>query len=379
MRYIAPAPTAVLGSGTSAIVAPAANICAMAPEESAWLDGALSAWQLVSAGRLKLQPHREPTIIVFDRKCRFERTSGEASWQAKPHSGSIALPDGGQAPAQVTAFASSDDETGLPFFVMALPSVWKAANIPISGDLKGLTGVFLHEFSHTRQVKPLRPVFQAAATRRKMPDDFSDDSLQEHFQSDPAFVAVIEKERDLLYRAANEPDAAIAKKLAAEALELMEARQKRWFVGQNAYWKNYDDLFLTMEGFGQWVAYAWLADPNGGGMQRSEAIEEMRGSKRWWSQDEGLGLYLVIDRFVPHWADQSFGSPPRLGIDLLHQAVGKPDKASAKPPPPSSPGASAHAGRGTACGSAHASELPRPARHPGCRRSPARESCAAAG
>jgi hypothetical protein len=320
MRQIILGCAAVMASAGMSVAAPGGSTCTMAPQDHAWLEGALSAWQ-VSAGRLKLQPHREPTIIVFDSKCRFERASGTPSWQATAHSGSIALPDGETAPAQVTSFASSDDESGGPYFVMALPSIWKAANIPISNDLKGLTGVFLHEFSHTRQIEPLASVFEAAEAKRKMPDDFGDDSLQKHFKADPAFAAVVEKERDLLYRAASEADAAAARKLAAQALELMESRQKRWFAGDDAYWKNYDDLFLTMEGFGQWVAYAWLADPDGGGLQRAEAIEKMRGGKRWWSQEVGLGLFLVIDRFVPNWADQAFGSPPKLGIDLLRQAV----------------------------------------------------------
>ncbi|MGI8705373.1 MAG: hypothetical protein ACR2JJ_06210 [Sphingomicrobium sp.] len=325
MRQIILGCAAFMASAGTSIAAPG-NMCTMALEDHAWLEGALSAWQQVSTARLKLQPHREPTIIVFDSKCRFERASGTKSWQTTPHSGSITLPDGGEAPAQVASFASSDEKTGVPFFVMALPSIWKAANIPISSDLKGLTGVFLHEFSHTRQVEPLASVFEAAESKRKMPDDFNDDSLQEHFKADPAYAAAIEKERDLLYRAAHAADAVAAKKLAAQVLDLMEARQERWFVGEDAYWKHYDDLFLTMEGFGQWVAFAWLADPDGGGLKRTEAIGKMRGSKRWWSQDVGLGLFLVIDRFVPNWADQAFGSPPKLGIDLLRQAVDEPGK-----------------------------------------------------
>ena len=231
------------------VAAAAAPRCTMSEPERVWVESALRAWQQVSTGRLKLPPHDEPTIVVFDSKCRFEKVSDRFAWKSEPHKGAIRLPDGNEAPAQVTSFAGNDDKTG-PFFVMALPSVWEAAKIPISGDLKGLKGVFLHEFSHTRQVEPLKPVFEAAEAIFKMPDDFSDDSLQKHFQTDPAYVAVIDKERNLLFRAAAEPDAAAARKLAAEALALMEARQKRWFVGSDAYWKNYDDLFLTMEGFG---------------------------------------------------------------------------------------------------------------------------------
>ncbi|HET7708872.1 MAG TPA: hypothetical protein VFK50_04975 [Sphingomicrobium sp.] len=296
--------------------------CAMSPVDRAWVDSSFAAWRQVSTAQLKLAEHRPPAIVFFGASCRFQRAAFSGPWKAELHSGKIRLPDGNLAPAQVTSFAGKDEKSQTDFFVMALPSVWQAANIPIAADPRGLTAVFLHEFSHTRQVEPLKSVFAAAEAVRKMPDDFNDDSLQKHFQGDPAYVAVVEKEVDLLYRAAADPEDAAARKLAAEALALIEARQKRWFVGTDSYWKNYDDLFLTMEGFGQWVAYAWLADTKGGGMEAAAARDKMKGT-RWWTQTEGLALFLVIDRFVPDWPQRAFAKKPALGIDLLRLAVGR--------------------------------------------------------
>ena len=307
--------------GLSPAAPVAAQSCAMSSAESAWVEKSLQAWRHVSTRKLNLPPAAQPTMILFNEKCRFERITGQSVWRAEPHNGTIRLPDGGEVPVQVTAFAGRNDRTAEPFFVMALPSVWEAAKVIKPGDANGLIGVFLHEFSHTRQTLALQPVFRAAAAVRPMPEKFSDDSLQEHFQDDPAYVAVFEKERDLLYRAAEEPDDAKAKALAREALALMEARQKRWFAGEDAWWKPYDDLWLTMEGFGQWVAYAWLSDPKGGGMTPAAARDRMRGSRRWWSQEEGLALFLVIDRFVPEWPAKAFAPKPALGIDLLREAV----------------------------------------------------------
>lgn len=294
--------------------------CVMSPAERAWVESSLEAWRHMSVNRLELSPAPLPTIVVFDEKCRFERASGQTGWREEAHSGLIRLPNGDQAPAQVTSFAGSSDKTG-PFFVMALPSVWEAAKIAMSGDWLGLTGVFLHEFSHTRHVAALKPAFDAANAAREMGDDTTDDSLQKYFQSDPAYVAVIEKERDLLFEAAAEPDQAKARKLAADALALMEARQKRWFTDEDSYWKSYDDLFLTMEGFGQWVAFAWLADPAGGKLTSDSARDKMRGGRKWWSQDEGLALLMVVDRFVPDWPKRAFAAQPMLGIDLLRLAM----------------------------------------------------------
>jgi hypothetical protein len=204
---------------------------------------------------------------------------------------------------------------------MALPSVWRTNTTINSDDRLGLTGVFLHEFSHTRQMDALQGRFEAASAIYKMPDDFNDDSIQVHFKSDPAYSASIAQETDLLYRAGSEPDGARARALARQALALIDSRQKRWFVGGDAKFKPYDDLFLTMEGFGQWSAYAWLSDPKGGVMTQAAAQAKMRGSRKWWSQEEGLALFLVIDRFVPGWAQRAFGNPPAMGIDLLRQAI----------------------------------------------------------
>ena len=298
----------------------AASACAMPAAEQLWVEGALRASDEVMLRRLALKPDPRPAIIVFNEQCRFEaRGAGALEWLGTPHSGKIALPGGAEIDAGVTSFASRVDETGQRFFVMALPTIWDAAKLPISGDHLGLTGVFLHEFSHTRQMDVLQPRFEAASAVYKLPADFSDDSIQKHFKDDPAYAAVIEKEIDLLYRAAAEPDPLKARGLAQQALALIEARQKRWFAGEDAKLKPYDDLFLTMEGFGQWVAYAWLADPRGGGLTPAAAQSKMRGSRRWWSQDEGLALFLVIDRFLPNWPAQAFAEEPALGIDLLRQ------------------------------------------------------------
>jgi hypothetical protein len=238
----------------------------------------------------------------------------------EPHSGKIRLLHQGAMDVGLIAMEDNDEKTGERYFVIALPSIWRAAKVIGPTEL-GPTPVFLHEFSHARQDVVLDPQFRAAGATYKPPGYFNDDSLQEHFKGDPAYVAVYEKEAALLYQAAAEPDGRKARALAKKALELMEARQKRWFVGPDRMWKPYDDLFLSMEGFGQWIAYAWLSDPKGAGMPADAAREKMRGKRRWWSQEEGLGLFLVIDRFVPDWPQRAFGKTPALGIDLLRLAA----------------------------------------------------------
>jgi len=44
-----------------------------------------------------------------------------------------------------------------------------------------------------------------------------------------------------------------------------------------------------------------------------------------WSQEEGGGLFFVIDRLVPDWQARYFGSEMPSPFDVLRAAVGKPD------------------------------------------------------
>jgi hypothetical protein len=302
----------------------------MSAEEKSWIEGSLAASDYVRRQKLHLASDGHPTIVLFNEHCRFEaKASLSPDWVGTPHADKILIPDGSEIPAQVTSFTGRDDKTGEVFFVMALPSVWRTAKVVAGEHTNGLTAIFLHEFMHVTQLPLLQPRFEEASSRFKLPDDLSDDSIQGRFKSNPDYVAAFERERMLLFQAADEPDRAKAKLLAQQAYALMLTRQQRWFTGGDALWKPYDDLFLTMEGIGQWMGYSWLADPKGGGLTPKDAENKMRGSRKWWSQDEGLALFRVIDRFVPDWPERAFSQHPALGIDLLELAAE--DSATLKP------------------------------------------------
>lgn len=299
-----------------------AGSCAMEARDRSWIEHALTVSDYMRTQRLKLTIESHPTIVVFDSRCRFEGRAGtHVEWKGTLHAGTVHLPDGDSVPAKVTSFTARNDKTGEVFFVMALPSIWEAAKAIAPTDSNGATAVFLHEFMHVTQLPILQPLFDSTRARFGPQKGLNDDRIQALYKSDPAYVAVFEKERDLLFAAADEPDSAKARKLARDAFALMKARQDRWFTGDAAVWKSYDDLFLTMEGIGQWLAYAWLADPAGGRMSAMDARNKMRGRKTWWSQDEGLGLLLVIDRFLPSWPVQAFGTHPVLAAELLGQVA----------------------------------------------------------
>ncbi|HEU4365312.1 MAG TPA: hypothetical protein VFT13_07585, partial [Candidatus Krumholzibacteria bacterium] len=206
-----------------------------------------------------------------------------------------------------------------PYFVMAAPSYWTAQMG--RGDEGGFTGVFLHEFTHTRQMRGMAAVIGPIDSTWAYPEELTDDAVQTHFSSDSVYVAAYLAELDLLYRAAAADSLAEARELAAQALAMIRSRHAHYFTGDKAVFATLDDTFLSMEGAAQWTAYAWLAHPQGGGMEPEKAVAKMLGRRRWWAQDEGLALFLVVDRLLPEWPSLVFGSKSAGALELLELAT----------------------------------------------------------
>ncbi len=146
--------------------------------------------------------------------------------------------------------------------------------------------------------------------------------MQKNFGTDSAYVAAYLAERDLLYRAAAAASDEEARSLAKEALAMMKSRHARWFTGDKAEFAILDDTFLSLEGAAQWAAAAWLAHPQGGALTREAAVAKMLGKRRWWVQDEGLALFLVVDRLLKGWPRLVFSDPSMGAVKLLERAVG---------------------------------------------------------
>ncbi|MGK2858911.1 MAG: hypothetical protein ACSLFQ_17065 [Thermoanaerobaculia bacterium] len=300
-----------------------------------WIERWLGAWELASERLLKLPEAPAPELVLYDGTCAWTTsavTAGGAPivdgpslhgaklpWRALPHGGSLKLPDGSETPIQLMSFTNVAKDSG-PFFVMAAPVYWKTKVPP---DPSEYTGVFLHEFAHTRQVAAVGAIIGPIDATWQGPDELDDDAVQKRFAEDPEYVAAYTAERDLLYRAADAATDTEARALAAEALAMMRSRHARWLTGDDAVYATLDNVFLSMEGVGQWTAYAWLSHPEDGGLDRQSAITKMLGRRRWWTQDEGLALFLVIDRLLPGWPALAFDDTSPGALDLLERAVSR--------------------------------------------------------
>jgi hypothetical protein len=310
---------------------------------SPWIEKWLGAWELVSRQILEVPDAPPPEIVLYDSSCVYttspltagglDPVTGPAlrgtplPWRALAHHDSLTLPDSSRVPVQLMSFTNVARRTG-PFFVMAAPSYWAQKG---HGQEPGLTGVFLHEFTHTRQIRGWAGILGPIDSTWAYPEELNDDAVQTHFGADSVYVAAYMAERDLLYRAAAADSLSEARSLAREALAMMRNRHARWFTGDKAVFAILDDMFLSLEGCGQWTAYAWLAHPGGGGLDRDAAIKRMLGRRRWWVQDEGLALMLVVDRLLTQWPSLVFREPSMGATELLDRAVTAVDRQGPAP------------------------------------------------
>lgn len=331
---------AAIAAALVAAPASAAPVCPFEGENAAWTEAALDAWELVRDTRLRLPPAAPPEVVLFDATCVFRlsatgrtpegfrpledglsaRNGALKVWSA-PHAGQVRLPDGQTVPARPLAFAAQGAD-GYVFFVMALPSLWR--DVPsMQKNPALLNAVLVHEISHVRQVGALGRRLDALTASGVLPPDATDDIVQARFGNDAAFSAAVARETDLLYRAAAAAELQDTRRLAAEALASMDRRRAQAFTGRDADFAEIEDVFLTFEGAGNWAGYAWLSDPEGGDLSRDAAVEVMRGGRKWWSQEQGLALFLALDRLDPDWPDKVYGEQAALATDLLRTALGR--------------------------------------------------------
>jgi hypothetical protein len=300
--------------------------CVMSAEDKSWIERALGVWHVVERRELLLTPSPLPAIVAIDATCEFvanPRGDDRLVWEGTRHSETITFPDGNTAPFGVVSFAAPDHgATTSGFFAMSLPSVWRAKGIQSGLGLERLMdGVLLHEMTHTRQFYFVNPRMEQLTAQYKLSDDIGDDSLQDAYQTNQAYVADYEAERDLLYAAAAARTDIEARALARQALAKMCSRRSKWFVGAAEKWKPLDEIFLTMEGLGQWAAYAWFTDKDGPNLDPVRVLPEIRRKRNRWTQDEGLALILVVDRLVHGWQKLAFAQEPELAESLLERAT----------------------------------------------------------
>ena len=290
----------------------------MSASDHAWLAGSLEAWPATRSDVLALAPAPLPEVTVYDLRCSYVARPGrEAMLVATPHRSEAIVIDGRALPRGPYAAAEADNR-----FTMSLPSVWRHAGISSGLGLERfMTGVFLHEVMHTTQSHLLVHARDRIGPNSDGIAALSDDTIQEMFAHDEAYVALYRAELELLYRAASAASDEEARRLAGEALAAMDQRRARFFTGRRAYLARLDDTFLTMEGLGQLVMYQYLMDQPEGRANATLVLGEVRNGGAYWSQDAGFGLMRVVQRLVPDWQTRVFDTNRWQARSLLVAAA----------------------------------------------------------
>ncbi len=306
-------------------------------DELKWADNWFKAWELVSKDLLKLSRQATPEMVFYDNTYVYTNSSKSAPegtilngpkffgenivWKKQAHSGKIILPDGNTLPLGLYSFAGNM-EAGKAFFVMAAPSFWLEAGVK-SDDVpleKLITSVFLHEFAHVSQFKGIATKVDEIEKQYTFKDpELTDDIIQDIFKSNKAYVDAFTNEVEMFYVAASDTN---YKKNGNQALALLYKRHQDYFNGDKIIYKDLDRIFLTMEGLGQFVAYQWLKNPKGGMESTESALKAMRRNKKFWSQDQGLALFLLLEKTgFKNWNQVFFSSDKQDIVTLLNKIL----------------------------------------------------------
>lgn len=301
-----------------------------------------SAWELVSTDIYGVDQLRPVDFVFFDSKYVYTTTdvggadsiyfdgprllNHEYEWRFAEHHGTLVLPDGSSVRTGLMSFAAPAGENSAhAFFVMPLPDYWETANVTSDelGLANLLVGVFLHEFSHSQQMHNFGKQISDFERIYGLGDELTDDIVQDTFEHDDRYTNDFRDEVDLFYQAANANGGEDRLALSRRAMDSYRNRQNRYFTGDHAFLRELDDFFLTMEGFGQYTMYAWLTHPKGGALDIDVAEAGVRRGGRWWSQEQGLALFLLLQEYSnpKDWSDKMFGEDYEVVTRLIDAGI----------------------------------------------------------
>ena len=330
------------------MIASAVLTCALSASEAVFVQEALDGWGVITHELLALPDEPLPWMILYGRTCAYHLAPDEATplgRETRPvatalrYAGSavtvhalavtddVPLPDGQRLPVAGRAFTSLYERDGVirPFFVTALPEVWASdpRYADDTDDWRGFVlGVLSHELVHTRQIVAIAARVEELHERHPiLPETLDDDWLQKKFEKEPTVDQLVRDEVELLHLAVAEKDPESARLLARAAVRMTRFRREKVYGAEHAAYSALEDLFLNMEGVACWSAFE-LSVRRRAGVPREDVLSAIRDNRKWWSQEEGLALFLALDRFVPDWRRRVF--PPELAgpVDLLEAAVG---------------------------------------------------------
>jgi hypothetical protein len=346
--------TALLLEGTGgASLQPSTEPGCQLPEAGRhWLQEALEGWSKIRHRALGLASGPLPWLVLFDERCvwhlspdpstrsEMARTSAPLSIDGEPvpafsasHTGQIVLPNGRHMAARATASTSVYGAGSATFSVVSMPGLWERDPRHVGRARIGefFQGLLIHELTHSTQLVGVIDRVAALRKANAMPATVDDDIVQRRFGLVPGFRTAIEAERNVFYRAVATSDQAKRREWAEQGLSMVRKRRSRFYTNESQSFRDLEDIFFAMEGSAQWAAYRWARLQAGPEVSDEAVIRFVRDDRKFWSQDEGLALYLLIDAFVPGWQKRTFGNTIASPFVLLEEAIRKWAQASSRP------------------------------------------------
>jgi hypothetical protein len=236
--------------------------------------------------------------------------------------GREALPVKPAQPDAVTMLYANEQK---PFFIVPLPVLFhKLAAADQAPNLDKLfIGLAIHELAHTRQLVYAAAQLKRLRTRYKLPKSLNDNMIEQEFGANEAYKRLYEEEQKHLSSAILASNLWDCHRAVEQALLVAEKRKGQFFVGDRQGYSELEDIFLALEGLAMWVQYQTARRHAPKSEEWLTTLIELSKRTDSWSQAEGMGLFLLLDRFVPGWQARFLAPDFPSPFTVLREALGK--------------------------------------------------------
>ena len=318
----------------------------------AWMQSVMGNWEAACRRHLRIAVQPVPWVIFYDQNYAWhlnpeqellptqEKSTASLKYagQSYPlwrltHSNSAPLWVPGRDALRLTqpeasAMPYADDQKF--FCIIPLPALFHifASADQAAAEDELFLGAALHELTHTRQLGFIQPQLNRlrASARIKLPDSLNDDLIEDTFRKNESYKHLYEEERDHLFRAVRAmlaDDLATCYQETAQALAISQQRKHRFMSKDQRVYSGFEDVFLSLEGVAMWVHYQMALDHAPPGQDWFTTLGPIAERSAAWSQEEGAGLFMLIDRLVPGWQARFLALNPPSPFTVLREVIRK--------------------------------------------------------
>lgn len=315
-----------------------------------WMQSVMGNWEAVCRRHLRIPVQPAPWVIFYDQT---------QAWHLNPerqllptHEPSTAsLKFAGQTypllrvanskllwvPGRAELVLKKPTAVAMPyadgqksFCIIPLPALFHTlAADDQAAELDELfLGLAMHELTHTRQLGFIMKHLNRLqdAVRGKLPTSIDDDLIENTFGQNEDYKRLYMAEQRYLFdaiRAFLADDLAACRQAVAQALAVSQQRKRRFFVGDKRLYSEFEDIFLALEGVAMWTHYQMALDRAPAGQDWLTTLGPISARTDSWSQAEGGGLFMLIDRLVPGWQARFLAPNPPSPFTVLREALAK--------------------------------------------------------